>query len=47
MSAPPPSGSANNGPAGRPLPPTKTVSGYSVPGEGPSLAISIVTIATS
>jgi taurine transport system permease protein len=29
---------------GKLLPPTKTVSGYSVPGEGPSLAISIVTV---
>jgi taurine transport system permease protein len=27
-----------------PLPPAKTVLGYSVPGEGPSLAISIVTV---
>ena len=41
MSAPPP---PVTGPAGEPLPPTKTVSGYSVPGEGPSLAISIVTV---
>jgi len=31
-------------PASKPLPPTKTVAGYSVPGEGPSLAISIVTV---
>jgi len=30
--------------ASKPLPPTKTVAGYSVPGEGPSLAISIVTV---
>lgn len=44
MSAPPPKTAEPPAPTGKPLPPTKTVAGYSVPGEGPSLAISIVTV---
>ena len=44
MSAPPPMTAEPPASASKPLPPTKTVAGYSVPGEGPSLAISIVTV---
>jgi taurine transport system permease protein len=44
VSAPPPMTAEPPAPASKPLPPTKTVAGYSVPGEGPSLAISIVTV---
>ncbi len=44
MSAPPPTTAEPPAPASKPPPPTKTVAGYSVPGEGPSLAISIVTV---
>jgi len=44
VSAPPPATAERPAPASKPPPPTKTVAGYSVPGEGPSLAISIVTV---
>ncbi len=44
MSAPPPTTAEPPAPTSKPPLPTKTVAGYSVPGEGPSLAISIVTV---
>jgi len=44
VSAPPPTTAEPPAPTSKPPLPTKTVAGYSVPGEGPSLAISIVTV---